>query len=78
MPATATSEPSTTTTSLNAKLKADGTFAYSVPKRKADELMRAYKTCRCYSQFPALQERAAAASKALALLMVDLGIEAGA
>lgn len=75
--ATATeTKPATSTTTLNAKLKADGTFEYTVPKRKADELLRAYCSCRSYSQFPALKERAEAASKALAFLMLDLGINA--
>jgi len=77
MAATATEPKATTTsTTLNAKLKADGTFAYSIPKRKSDELLRAFSTCRSYSVFPALKERAEAASKALAFLMLDLGIKA--
>jgi hypothetical protein len=65
----------TTTTTLKATLNGDGSLSYEMPKRKSDELLRAYKTCRSCAHFPALQEHADAAGKALAWLLLDLGVE---
>lgn len=67
----------TTTTTLSAKLQADGTIIYEVPKREGDKLLKAYALCRACANFPALKINAETASKALAFLMLDLGIETG-